>query len=112
MALKAALWLPGKPVMQAEMVPRRDVWGGKKILLSRTLELGKGSLGAVIAGMERAGGIALVCSVDRKGKNWKRREREKEVEMVEDCDVFVTRWRGGAAYVTVRVYSSSFFDEI
>jgi mediator of DNA damage checkpoint protein 1 len=95
MVLKGALWMPGKAVMEAEMVQKRDVWGGKRILLSTCLGLSEGSLGAVVAGIKRAGGVAVVCEVSGgKGK-------QKEVELMESCDVLITRWRSGAAYAKV-----------
>ena len=103
--------------------PGEGVWGGRKIILSRTLQLYRGRREAVQAGIERAGGVVLRFDGDEeeeetpiellpeKGKEAEgpkyklhmneRRRRRSEADMVNDCDVLVTRWRFGRAYVLV-----------
>jgi len=103
--------------------PGEGVWRGRKIVLSRTLQLYHGRREAVQAGIERAGGVVLRFDGDEeaeeksielppeKGKEAEgpkyklhaneRRRRRSEAEKVADCDVLVTRWRFGRAYVLV-----------
>lgn len=94
-----------------------QVWRGRRIILSRTLELYKGRREAVQAGIERAGGVVLRFEGDgdepepmRQGGDKlgqkERIRRRNEAERVTGCDVLVTRWRHGRAYVRVR--SSTF----
>ena len=94
------------------------VWNGRKVLLSRTLELYKGRWEAVQAGIERAGGVVLRFEGDAdepepelasarqkpvkdKMSKMERVRRRNEARRVTDCDVLVTRWRHGRAYVRV-----------
>jgi len=91
-----------------------QVWRGRKIVLSRTLELYKGRREAVQVGIERAGGIVLrfegdgdepdLQDVEKLRKE--RIRRRNEAQQVADCDVLVTRWRNGRAYVSVCLSSS------
>lgn len=98
----------------------RQVWNGRKILLSRSLELYKNRHEAVQRGIERAGGVVLRFEGDEEeseeltdeekkdGKELSVREkvrRRNEAAKVEDCDIFVTRWRHGRAYVLVCIGS-------
>ena len=104
------------------------VWQGRKVLLSRTLELYKGRREAVQAGIERAGGIVLRFEGDEdepepepepaavqqrsakdKMSKVERVRRRNEAQRVVDCDVLVTRWRHGRAYVRVRFSFTKFF---
>ncbi|KAJ3510240.1 hypothetical protein NLJ89_g4795 [Agrocybe chaxingu] len=88
-----------------------QVWTGRKILLSRTLQLYGNRREAVQKGIERAGGIVLRFEGDEEedensSGDWNvklsRQEkvrRRHEAERVDECDIFVTRWRWGKAYV-------------
>ncbi|KAF8841436.1 hypothetical protein BDN67DRAFT_980341 [Paxillus ammoniavirescens] len=67
------------------------VWGGRRILLSHSLELGKGSREAVEAGIRRAGGVLV--RIHATGD-----EQDAEEKAVDECDILVTRWRSGKAY--------------
>ncbi|KAF9219682.1 hypothetical protein BS17DRAFT_788949 [Gyrodon lividus] len=67
------------------------VWGGRRILLSHSLELSKGPREAVEAGIRRAGGV--VVSVYATGD-----EQVAEEKAIDECDILVTRWRSGKAY--------------
>ena len=91
-----------------------QVWNGRRILLSRTLQLYKGRRDAVQAGVERAGGVVLRFEGDGEDEEASGEDgtqklstkeiirRRKEAEAVARCDVLVTRWRYGRAYVQVR----------
>ncbi|KAI6000797.1 BRCT domain-containing protein [Pisolithus albus] len=69
---------------------KERVWDGRKVLLSRSLELSESQRGAVEAGIKRSGGVVVkVEGVD---------DDEAEERAVDMCDVFVTRWRSGKAY--------------
>ncbi|KAF9037073.1 hypothetical protein BJ165DRAFT_1375475 [Panaeolus papilionaceus] len=105
-----------------------QVWNGKRILLSRTLQVWQGRFEAVQKGIERAGGTVVRFDGDdeeeemaegeervngdgdgggsqkamlgplRLSKSEKRR-RKREAEAVDNCDVYVTRWRNGRAFI-------------
>ncbi|KAG7098722.1 hypothetical protein E1B28_000635 [Marasmius oreades] len=62
------------------------VYGGRRVLLSRTLELGD-RIVAVESGIRRAGGKVV-----------KHKKMEDELVKVDECDIFITRFRGGAGY--------------
>ena len=102
-----------------------DIWKGKRIVLSRTLQLFERRREAVEAGIKRAGGVVVrydgdeevdegfgvIGSTGSEELSMKEKERRKnEAATVSDCDVLVTRWRDGAAYVVVCLnFSCSFF---
>ncbi|KIK27824.1 hypothetical protein PISMIDRAFT_7822 [Pisolithus microcarpus 441] len=69
---------------------KERVWEGRKVLLSRSLELSESQRGAVEAGIKRSGGVV----VEVEGVV----DDEAEERAVDMCDVFVTRWRSGKAY--------------
>ncbi|KAG1727036.1 hypothetical protein EDB19DRAFT_1643230 [Suillus lakei] len=74
-----------------EEAERRDgvnVWAGRRLLLSRSLELGKGHREAVEANIQRAGGTVVKEEA----------QEDEEATLVDECDVFVTRYRSGKAY--------------
>lgn len=100
-----------------------NVWKGKKILLSRTLQLFDRRREAVQVGIERAGGVVVRYDGDEEvdegfgvldgPEELSEREKERrknEADKVLESDVLVTRWRDGAAYIVVR--SLFFFQEI
>ncbi|KAI6044605.1 hypothetical protein EDC04DRAFT_2936196, partial [Pisolithus marmoratus] len=68
---------------------KEKVWGGRKVLLSRSLELSESQRGAVEAGINRSGGVVVKAECVND---------EAEERAVDLCDVFVTRWRSGKAY--------------
>ncbi|KAI6157358.1 hypothetical protein BKA82DRAFT_1000669 [Pisolithus tinctorius] len=69
---------------------KEKVWGGRKVLLSRSLELSESQRAAVNAGITRSGGVVVKAEgID---------DDEAEERAVDTCDVFVTRWRSGKAY--------------
>ncbi|KAF9231646.1 BRCT domain-containing protein, partial [Melanogaster broomeanus] len=70
---------------------KEKVWGGRKILLSHSLELSQGSRETIEAGIRRAGGVIL--AIRETGD-----EQDVEEKVVDECDVLVTRWRSGKAY--------------
>lgn len=96
----ASLWTPSSslpPVVlpsssssesPQQEAPTKDVWQGRRVLLGSSLELVGGRKEAVEAGVKRGGGLIVNGS-------------GKEVDLVEECDVFVTRFRSGKAYVKV-----------
>ena len=101
-----------------------DIWKGKKIVLSRTLQLFERRREAVEAGIKRAGGVVVRYDGDEEidegfgviggtgCEELSKREKERrknEAVAVSDCDVLVTRWRDGAAYVAVCLNFSFFY---
>lgn len=104
--------------MAAEAGSQREVgiWNGKRIVLSRTLQLFERRREAVEVGIKRAGGVVVRYDGDEEvdegfgvlggtgSEELSKREKERrknEADAVSDCDVLVTRWRDGAAYVVV-----------
>lgn len=85
--LKTAAWSEDSDI---PMTTGKAVFGGRRILLSSTLELGDRRV-AVETGIRRAGGRVL-----------KHRSLEEEVGKVDDCDIFITKSRSGAAYFKAR----------
>ncbi|KAG6829223.1 hypothetical protein H0H87_012209 [Tephrocybe sp. NHM501043] len=67
----------------------KNVWEGRRVLLGRSLELFGSRLEAVESEIRRAGGNVVIY---QGGK-------EQETRAVDECDVFVTRFRSGRAYV-------------
>lgn len=74
----------------------RDVWTGRKILLSLSLELSGGRREAVETGIRRAGGV--VVAYKKAGGEG---DVDEEVRKVQDADVLITRYRHGVAYLKV-----------
>lgn len=98
---KTVLWSPesGTPMPNTNkngVLKVKNVWDGRRVLLSPSLQLRVGMREAVEMGIERAGGV--VVKLEKKGGNG---DVKEETEKVEDCDVLVTRWRSGKAYVRV-----------
>lgn len=90
---KTALWSPGANVPNLNV---KAVWEGRRVLLSTTLELTGGRREAVKIGIQRAKGVVIDYDT-REGDG----TVEEEIEKVDDCDVFVTRYRSGKAYFKV-----------
>ncbi|KAG5651886.1 hypothetical protein H0H81_007043 [Sphagnurus paluster] len=67
----------------------KNVWQGRRVLLGRSLALTGARHEAVEAEIRRAGGEIVPCAGGR----------EEEAQAVEQCDVYVTRYRCGKAYV-------------
>ncbi|KAG1786369.1 uncharacterized protein HD556DRAFT_1248380 [Suillus plorans] len=80
---------------EAECREGVNVWAGRRLLLSRSLELGQGHREAVEANIQRAGGT--VVKVKGTSTDEELQENE-EATLVDECDVFVTRYRSGKAY--------------
>ena len=78
------------PENMGKAAERVDVWKGKRILLSVSLELSPGRRSAVVAGVKRFGGVV----VDAESAN-------DEAKKVENVDVLITKFRAGAAYFKV-----------
>lgn len=92
------------------MLVKKNVWNGKRILLSWTLSLYGSRREAVEAGIRRAGGMVLRYPTDddedlTTEAREKRRDK-KEARAVDECDILITRWRSGRSYG--RVCSKSF----
>ena len=110
----ASLWDPNDPLpissepssstsSSASPVDTRtkNIWQGRRVLLSSTLELMGGRREAVEVGIVRAGGAVVYWHAEEL--EGKKKRALKEAEMVEQCDVFVTRFRNGKAYARVRM---------
>ncbi|XP_006464077.1 hypothetical protein AGABI2DRAFT_180183 [Agaricus bisporus var. bisporus H97] len=84
------------------MLVKKNVWNGKRILLSWTLSLYGSRREAVEAGIRRAGGMVLRYPTDddedlTTEAREKRRDK-KEARAVDECDILITRWRSGRSY--------------
>ncbi|KAG6916328.1 hypothetical protein DXG01_007310 [Tephrocybe rancida] len=66
----------------------KNVWDSRRVLLGRSLELSGSRRDAVEAEIRRAGGKI----VPHEGG------KDEEMAVVDECDVFVTRFRSGRAY--------------
>jgi hypothetical protein len=77
-------------------VAERDVWKGRRILLSTSLELSTGRRKSVEAAIERAGGVVI-----RYEGNSGDGTAGEELELVDDADVLVARYRWGRAFIKV-----------
>ncbi|GLB37897.1 putative regulator of Ty1 transposition protein 107 BRCT domain containing protein [Lyophyllum shimeji] len=67
----------------------KNVWQGRRVLLGHSLELVGRRRDAVEAEIQRSGGEVVPCG----------EHRDEEAAAVDLCDVFVTRYRSGKAYV-------------
>ncbi|KIL57285.1 hypothetical protein M378DRAFT_171882 [Amanita muscaria Koide BX008] len=65
----------------------KNIWKGRRILLSPSLDLSPSRQSAIEAGIVRCGGVIVPYSTNFPDGG------------VGECDVFVTRWRSGRAYV-------------
>lgn len=77
------------------------VWDGRRILLSTSLELGGRSRGAIEAGIRRAGGVVVPIAEDA--------DEDAEEKAVDECDIYVTRWRSGKPYFKVCTFVGHLF---
>lgn len=81
---------------------KKNVWDGKRILLSWTLSLYGSRREAVEIGIRRAGGIVLrYPRDDDENLGTEAREKirdKKEARAVDECDILITRWRSGRSY--------------
>lgn len=98
---RTTLWTPGHEVPVGQVGQSKDIWQGRKILLSPSLELTGGRREAVEAGIRRAKGA--IVEFEAKGGDG---DREEEVRRLDEADVLITRYRAGAAYAKVRTFGS------
>jgi hypothetical protein len=91
----SALWTPGKEIPLPPQ-GQRDVWKGRRILLSPSLELTAGRREAVQVGIVRARGV--VVEYERVGGDG---DAEEEAGLLDQADVLITRYRSGVAYANV-----------
>lgn len=73
-------------------VSGKDVWGGKRVLLSKELEFSELRRRTVEDGIRLCGGEVVESS-----------EGEDEVDLVDEADVLVTTYRWGEPYIKVRI---------
>ncbi|KAF5370744.1 hypothetical protein D9758_001946 [Tetrapyrgos nigripes] len=90
--LKTALWDPEKEI--PTRFDDRDIFGGRRVLLGLSLELGH-RRGAVEAGIERTGGIVVDLE---ESDTVQEIDKINECDKIDECDIFVTRYRSGKAY--------------
>ena len=81
----------------------RNVWKGKRLLLGLTLELSDSQRKALYTDVRRQGGEVIELSPTSKPLSDAERARE-ELTKLDDADIFVTRFRSGAAYAKVSVF--------
>jgi hypothetical protein len=100
MFYKTAIWNPDKGgPFPGPAEPEREVWDGRKILLSPSLGLEEDKRRVVEEAVEAAGGLILYISDNN--------DEEEENDRVPECDVLVTRWRSGKAFFAVGVLAST-----
>ncbi|KAJ6590014.1 hypothetical protein DFH09DRAFT_1274284 [Mycena vulgaris] len=85
---KTASWDPSKP-----MLATKDVWGGRRILLSTTLELTGSRRKIVEDGIRQARGVPVAYTSNAGDGT-----SAEELRLLDICDVFVTRYRTGATF--------------
>lgn len=96
--LKTAGWSPGSEIPN---VPVKEIWNNKRLLLSTTLELTSGRRESVRIGVERAAGVIVEYNSNNGDGTM-----EEELEKIDECDIYVTRYRSGPAYRKVCAYIS------
>ncbi|KAK7057115.1 hypothetical protein R3P38DRAFT_1161363 [Favolaschia claudopus] len=90
MFFKTAVWNPEKVTpFPGPAAPLGNIWNGRKILLSLNLGLDNQRRQVVEAAVKQAGG--LIVEID---------DEDEENEGAVDCDVFITKWRSGEAFIT------------
>ncbi|PBK74517.1 hypothetical protein ARMSODRAFT_952169 [Armillaria solidipes] len=82
-----------RPDSDISGIPVKNVWEGRRVLLSTSLELSEGRRGAVEKSIHMAQGTVM----DYRSNNGDGDE-EEELTNVEFCDVYVARFRSGKAY--------------
>ncbi|KAK0225943.1 hypothetical protein IW262DRAFT_726268 [Armillaria fumosa] len=87
---KTALFRPDSDISG---IPVKNVWEGRRVLLSTNLELSEGRREAVEKGIRLAQGTVMDY-LSNNGDG----DEEEESTNVESCDVYVTRFRSGKAY--------------
>ena len=77
----------------------RNVWNGKRILLGISLDLSSNQRKALSADIARQGGKVVELKLPKSASDAER--AQEELEKLDEADVFVTRYRTGAAYAKV-----------
>jgi hypothetical protein len=70
---------------------KAGVWGGRRILLSRDLEIDDGRRRAIEASVERGGGVVV-------------KYRATEEAEMNELEILITRYREGNEYDRVKTY--------
>lgn len=91
---ETAIWDPSQPKLVS-----KEVWNGRRILLSTSLELTGARRKIVEEGVRQAQGIPVKYSSSGGDGT-----SEEELRLLSDCDVFVTRYRTGPAFFKVRLF--------
>lgn len=97
---KTANWDPDKggPFPGPVEPLGEKVWRGRKLLLSPSLGLEDERRRALEVVVEAAGG-QMLSYTSNNGDG----DEDEEIDRVDECDVFVTRWRTGRAFFRVGV---------
>ncbi|KAF9813958.1 hypothetical protein IEO21_05394 [Rhodonia placenta] len=77
--------------------PPHNVWEGRRVLLSTSLGLSEGQRKAHEADIQREGGIVVELETLQSGSA--KEIAYEEAEKVVECDILVTRYRTGKAFV-------------
>ncbi|EED79969.1 predicted protein [Postia placenta Mad-698-R] len=77
--------------------PPHNVWEGRRVLLSTSLGLSEGQRKAHEADIQREGGIVVELETLQSGSA--KEIAYEEAEKVAECDILVTRYRTGKAFV-------------
>lgn len=93
---ETASWDSNPSQPKLPKIDSKDVWSGRRILLSTSLELVGSRRRVVEVGIKQCKGVPVkYISGDGIG--------EEELSLLDDCDVFITRYRTGPAFFQVRV---------
>ncbi|KAJ7736891.1 hypothetical protein B0H16DRAFT_1326401 [Mycena metata] len=84
-----ASWDPSQPLSKP-LLATQDVWGGRRILLSSSLELSGSRRRIVEDGIRKSKGVPVAYSGEGTV--------EEEVDLLKACDVLVTRHRTGKVF--------------
>ena len=78
---------------------QRNIWNGKRLLLGLSLDLSDPQRKALHADIRRQGGEVVELSPSNVSTPEER--ADEELEKLDEADIFVTRYRSGAAYAKV-----------
>ncbi|KAF7362376.1 hypothetical protein MVEN_00584400 [Mycena venus] len=89
----ASLDDPSQPLLDSVGRIMKNVWSGRRILLSTSLELAGSRRKIVEKGIQQAKGVPVKYSSNNGDGT-----AEEEVRLLDECDVLVTRYRSGPVF--------------
>lgn len=86
---------------------KKNTWRGRRVLISRRLEIGDGRRSVAELSILRAGGKVVRASEQSKEGSYD----EEEERLIDEVDVFVTHRRAGPAFLKVSFLLSTFGEK-